>query len=215
MAEERHVSLLASSLIHLHDTEVEQFEWSSWPKVIGIFGLRHRSRFRVKWPSSDLASNDCLVVLHISPDYVGPQNHVWLGTLHGNSHGQSCRCEAGAPSRDEDMMSSQDDFYASSQLSQISPSRSRRRRSKFTYKHLSLLSQYSSNCPLRVIAHIDLDAFYAQCEGVRLGIADDQPLAVQVRSNPTSAYDSLEYSCSPAMAGIDCDQLPGSQVWSQ
>lgn len=35
-------------------------------------------------------------------------------------------------------------------------------------------------CPLRVIAHIDLDAFYAQCEGVRLGIAEDQPLAVQV-----------------------------------
>lgn len=32
---------------------------------------------------------------------------------------------------------------------------------------------------MRVIAHIDLDAFYAQCEMRRLNIADDQPLAVQ------------------------------------
>ena len=30
-----------------------------------------------------------------------------------------------------------------------------------------------------MIAHIDLDAFYAQCEMVRLGVAEDQPLAVQ------------------------------------
>jgi DNA polymerase eta len=30
-----------------------------------------------------------------------------------------------------------------------------------------------------VIAHIDLDAFYAQCEMVRLGTPEDQPLAVQ------------------------------------
>lgn len=30
-----------------------------------------------------------------------------------------------------------------------------------------------------MIAHIDLDAFYAQCEMVRLGVPDDQPLAVQ------------------------------------
>ena len=82
-------------------------------------------------------------------------------------------------------MSSQNDFFASSQLSQISPGKTRRRRSKFTYKHLSLLSQSSTSCPLRVIAHIDLDAFYAQCEGVRLGIAEDQPLAVQVRSGKT------------------------------
>jgi DNA polymerase eta len=32
---------------------------------------------------------------------------------------------------------------------------------------------------LRTIAHVDLDAFYAQCEMVRLGVAEDQPLAVQ------------------------------------
>jgi nucleotidyltransferase/DNA polymerase involved in DNA repair len=30
-----------------------------------------------------------------------------------------------------------------------------------------------------VIAHIDLDAFYAQCEMVRLGVPEDKPLAVQ------------------------------------
>ncbi|KAI1104543.1 sister chromatid cohesion protein Eso1 [Jackrogersella minutella] len=54
-----------------------------------------------------------------------------------------------------------------------------RRKSQFTYRHLALLASYSTSSPLRVIAHIDLDAFYAQCEMVRLGIAEDQPLAVQ------------------------------------
>lgn len=54
-----------------------------------------------------------------------------------------------------------------------------RRRSQFTYRHLSQLASYSTTNPLRVIAHVDLDAFYAQCEMVRLGVADDQPLAVQ------------------------------------
>ena len=53
------------------------------------------------------------------------------------------------------------------------------RRSKFTYKQLAHLAASSTTCPLRVIAHIDLDAFYAQCEMVRLGIREDQPLAVQ------------------------------------
>ena len=52
------------------------------------------------------------------------------------------------------------------------------RHSKFTYKQLAHLAA-SSTCPLRVIAHIDLDAFYAQCEMVRLGVPEDQPLAVQ------------------------------------
>ncbi|KAF2673775.1 DNA polymerase eta [Microthyrium microscopicum] len=54
-----------------------------------------------------------------------------------------------------------------------------RRRSKFTFKHLNQLSTYSTTTPLRTIAHVDLDAFYAQCEMVRLGVARDQPLAVQ------------------------------------
>nr|POF06883.1 n-acetyltransferase eso1 [Quercus suber] len=63
--------------------------------------------------------------------------------------------------------------------SPFSPTTQRRRRSKFTYKHLSTLAQSSPTCPLRVIAHIDLDAFYAQCESVRLGIDPSRPLAVQ------------------------------------
>ncbi|ROW10261.1 hypothetical protein VMCG_01715 [Cytospora schulzeri] len=54
-----------------------------------------------------------------------------------------------------------------------------KRRSQFTYRHLSTLASYSASNPLRVIAHIDLDAFYAQCEMRRLDIPDDQPLAVQ------------------------------------
>ncbi|KAI1328188.1 impB/mucB/samB family protein [Xylariaceae sp. FL0255] len=54
-----------------------------------------------------------------------------------------------------------------------------RRKSKFTYRQLALLTSYSTTSPLRVIAHVDLDAFYAQCEMVRLGTDTDQPLAVQ------------------------------------
>lgn len=54
-----------------------------------------------------------------------------------------------------------------------------RTRSQFTYRHLSQMSNYVASSPLRVIAHVDLDAFYAQCEMVRLGLPDEQPLAVQ------------------------------------
>ncbi|KAI1178877.1 impB/mucB/samB family protein [Nemania sp. FL0916] len=54
-----------------------------------------------------------------------------------------------------------------------------RRESQFTYRQLALLASYSTSSPLRVIAHIDLDAFYAQCEMVRLGVDEEQPLAVQ------------------------------------
>jgi len=54
-----------------------------------------------------------------------------------------------------------------------------RRKSQFTYRQLGLLASYSTGSPLRVITHIDLDAFYAQCEMVRLGVSKDQPLAVQ------------------------------------
>ncbi|KAF1973870.1 DNA/RNA polymerase [Bimuria novae-zelandiae CBS 107.79] len=52
-------------------------------------------------------------------------------------------------------------------------------KSRFTYKHLAQLISYSPTTPLRVIAHVDLDAFYAQCETVRLGIDPSKPLAVQ------------------------------------
>jgi DNA polymerase eta len=63
--------------------------------------------------------------------------------------------------------------------SPLSATHGRRRKSRFTYKNLAQLATSSATCPLRVIAHIDLDAFYAQCEMVRLGVAEDQPLAVQ------------------------------------
>ncbi|KAI5299133.1 DNA-directed DNA polymerase eta rad30, partial [Ascosphaera atra] len=51
--------------------------------------------------------------------------------------------------------------------------------SRFTYRHLQLLRSFSTKTPLRVIAHIDLDAFYAQCEMVRLNMPREVPLAVQ------------------------------------
>ncbi|KAI5464011.1 hypothetical protein BGZ63DRAFT_439102 [Mariannaea sp. PMI_226] len=53
------------------------------------------------------------------------------------------------------------------------------RRSQFTYRQLSQLASYSTTNPLRVVAHVDLDAFYAQCEMVRLGLPKNKPLAVQ------------------------------------
>lgn len=53
------------------------------------------------------------------------------------------------------------------------------KKSRFTYRQLAQLSSYSVSTPLRVVAHIDLDAFYCQVESVRLGVAEDKPLAVQ------------------------------------
>ncbi|KAF3406605.1 N-acetyltransferase eso1 [Talaromyces pinophilus] len=63
-------------------------------------------------------------------------------------------------------------FVQSSPSTSIKPSR-------YTFRHLHLLRQNSPSSPLRVIAHIDLDAFYAQCEMLRLGTPRDTPLAVQ------------------------------------
>lgn len=51
--------------------------------------------------------------------------------------------------------------------------------SQFTRRHLRQMRMSTPTCPLRVIALIDFDAFYAQCEMVRLGLPTDQPLAVQ------------------------------------
>ncbi|KAL4885957.1 DNA/RNA polymerase [Aspergillus karnatakaensis] len=53
------------------------------------------------------------------------------------------------------------------------------RKSRYTYSHLRLLQQGSPQSPLRVIALVDYDAFYAQCESVRLGLPPTVPLAVQ------------------------------------
>ncbi|CAI6341110.1 unnamed protein product [Periconia digitata] len=74
-------------------------------------------------------------------------------------------------------MSSQTPMFASSPLSITSPRRTPK--SRFTYRQLHQLKSYSPQTPLRVIAHVDLDAFYAQCETVRLGIDPTKPLAVQ------------------------------------
>ncbi|CAO2653880.1 Nn.00g106130.m01.CDS01 [Neocucurbitaria sp. VM-36] len=74
-------------------------------------------------------------------------------------------------------MSSPVPIFASSPFSITSPRRIPK--SKFTYKQLHQLKSYSSQTPLRVIAHVDLDAFYAQCETVRRGIDPSKPLAVQ------------------------------------
>lgn len=51
--------------------------------------------------------------------------------------------------------------------------------SRFTYRHLRLLSKSSVDSPLRVVTLIDFDCFYAQCESVRLGLPPEQPLGVQ------------------------------------
>ncbi|KAK9430638.1 hypothetical protein V1505DRAFT_370356 [Lipomyces doorenjongii] len=51
--------------------------------------------------------------------------------------------------------------------------------SKFTFAQFESLRKYNTTNPLRVIAHIDLDAFYAQCETVRLGLDPNVPLACQ------------------------------------
>ncbi|KAF1849138.1 DNA/RNA polymerase [Cucurbitaria berberidis CBS 394.84] len=74
-------------------------------------------------------------------------------------------------------MSSPAPNFASSPFSITSPRRIPK--SKFTYKQLHQLKSYSPQTPLRVIAHVDLDAFYAQCETVRRGIDPSKPLAVQ------------------------------------
>lgn len=53
------------------------------------------------------------------------------------------------------------------------------KRFRYTLRQLHLLRQGSTATPLRAIAHIDLDAFYAQCEMVRLGVNRETPLAVR------------------------------------
>ncbi|KAI5921771.1 impB/mucB/samB family protein [Camillea tinctor] len=90
-------------------------------------------------------------------------------------------------------------------------------RSQFTYRHLNLLASYSTSSPLRVVAHIDLDAFYAQCEMVRLGTAEDQPLAVQQWNGLIAVnYPAREFGigrhCTVADAKKLCPQLISQHV---
>ncbi|EQB44558.1 impB/mucB/samB family protein [Colletotrichum gloeosporioides Cg-14] len=51
--------------------------------------------------------------------------------------------------------------------------------SQFTYRDLQLLSQSSPESPLRVVALVDYDSFYAQYESLRLGLPPSKPLAVR------------------------------------
>ncbi|KAI0476422.1 DNA/RNA polymerase [Xylariaceae sp. FL0804] len=92
-----------------------------------------------------------------------------------------------------------------------------RRKSQFTYRQLGLLASGSTSSPLRVIAHIDLDAFYAQCEMVRLGIAEDQPLAVQqwqglIAVNYPARKFGIGRHCTVTDAKKLCPQLISQHV---
>jgi DNA polymerase eta len=70
-------------------------------------------------------------------------------------------------------MSSSQPFQPSSPLEDAYQSR---KRSRFTYRHLAQLGLSSTTCPLRVIAHVDLDAFYAQCEAASHIILHDESI---------------------------------------
>lgn len=107
-------------------------------------------------------------------------------------------------------MSSPAPFLASSPLSITSPRRVPK--SKFTYKQLHQLKSYSTQTPLRVIAHVDLDAFYAQCETVRLGIDPAKPLAVQqwqglIAINYPARAFGLSRHVTPTEALKQCPEL--------
>ncbi|KOS22331.1 N-acetyltransferase eso1 [Escovopsis weberi] len=93
----------------------------------------------------------------------------------------------------------------------------RPRRSKFTYRQLAQLAASNTATPLRVIAHIDLDAFYAQCEMVRLGIPEDQPLAVQqwqglIAINYPARKWGIGRHCNVAEAKKMCPDLIAQHV---
>ena len=88
----------------------------------------------------------------------------------------------------------------------------RRRKSRFTYKQLNLLAQSSTSCPLRVIALIDYDAFYAQCESVRLGLPPEQPLGVQqwqglIAINYPAREFGLNRHVTPTEAKQKCPEI--------
>ncbi|KAK8877090.1 sister chromatid cohesion protein Eso1 [Apiospora arundinis] len=92
-----------------------------------------------------------------------------------------------------------------------------RRKSQFTYRQLGLLTSYSTSSPLRVISHIDLDAFYAQCEMVRLGTPEDQPLAVQqwqglIAVNYPARKFGIGRHCTVTDAKKMCPQLISQHV---
>ncbi|KAK3943986.1 hypothetical protein QBC46DRAFT_252917 [Diplogelasinospora grovesii] len=52
-------------------------------------------------------------------------------------------------------------------------------KSQFTHRHLLQLAAFYASCPLRVVAHMDIDCFYAQAEMIKRGITPEKPFAVQ------------------------------------
>ncbi|PHH74269.1 hypothetical protein CDD80_3192 [Ophiocordyceps camponoti-rufipedis] len=89
--------------------------------------------------------------------------------------------------------------------------------SRFTYRQLSQLATFNASNPLRVIAHIDLDAFYAQCEMVRLGIPEDKPLAVQqwqglIAVNYPARDSGISRHCDVSEARKLCPDLIAQHV---
>lgn len=84
--------------------------------------------------------------------------------------------------------------------------------SAFTYRDLRNLSRYSTSCPLRVIGLIDFDAFYAQCETVRLGLPPNQPLVVVqfgfcIAVNYAAKAAGLKRIVSPEEAKAKCPEV--------
>ncbi|CAK7562999.1 MAG: N-acetyltransferase eso1 [Sporothrix epigloea] len=80
--------------------------------------------------------------------------------------------------------------------------------SRFTYRQLADLAAASPTCPLRVIAHIDLDAYYAQCEMRRLGTADDTPLVVQQWRNIIAVnYPARAYGINRMILAAEAKRL--------
>ena len=74
-----------------------------------------------------------------------------------------------------------------------------RNESKFTYKNLLDLNDPSKSykSPLSVIGHVDLNAFFAQCEQLRLGLSDDDPVVcVQWTTIIAVSYAAREYGIS-------------------
>lgn len=74
-----------------------------------------------------------------------------------------------------------------------------REKSKFTYKNLLDLNDKNKayNSPLAVICHIDLNAFFAQCEQLRLGLSQQDPVVcVQWQSLIAVSYAARDYGIS-------------------
>ncbi|KAK4153706.1 N-acetyltransferase eso1 [Chaetomidium leptoderma] len=110
------------------------------------------------------------------------------------------------------MSSSQHSFRGSSPAIALA-----QRRSRFTYRNLTQMASYNTACPLRVVAHVDLDCFYAQAEMVRLGVPEDQPLAVQqwqgliAVNYPARAY-GIGRMCTATEARRLCPSLISQHV---